>query len=101
MSISFKLGQQLKEIRLNSGYQQKKLASELGIPASLLSMYEKGKREPSITFLDKFTRKFKITLSHLFSKIDQTDHQNSPKDFDTLLFEMKDLLNNLEKTSTR
>jgi len=101
MSILIKLGQRLKEIRINSDLKQKDLASYLGIQAALLSMYEQGKREPSIKFLEKFSKYFNISLGYLFSKIDQNEKIDPAKNFDTLLLEMKDLLTNLEKTATK
>ena len=58
MSLQIKIGLRLKGIRHEAGITQKLLANKLDIPPSLLSMYEKGKREPSISFLFEIFRIF-------------------------------------------
>lgn len=60
------IGNRIKLIRTASGYKQKDVAEKLGVQASLLSMYELGRREPSLLFLKRFCNLFKITLSQFF-----------------------------------
>ena len=43
----------IKELREINDIQQKELAAELNIPASTLSQYETGKREPNIEIVKK------------------------------------------------
>lgn len=86
------LGTRLKMIRIYSGIKQKDLAEKLNIPASLLSLYEQGKREPSISFLNIFAKNFDMSLSQLFSYQTQ---QNKKTDS-----ESQSLLNSLQKFLT-
>ena len=100
MEIALKIGERLKEIRTGFGIKQKDTAQKLGIPATLLSMYEQGKREPSISFLYKFSLYFNITLCQLFSKIEENKPQKR-RNIDSLLLEMKDIINHLEKAASK
>jgi len=92
----------LKQLRSDSGVKQKDLAVRLGIPASLLSMYEQGKREPSISFLEKFSKYFNVTLSQLFATMEKENSNNKYEpNIDSLLLEMRDLLVDMEKAAQK
>ena len=100
MDLLVKIGRRLKVIRSNSGLKQKDLANKLEIPPSLLSMYEQGKREPSIIFLAKFAKHFNINLSQLFAFIDDEKNKSSEEPtVISLLTEMKSILVSLEKAA--
>jgi transcriptional regulator with XRE-family HTH domain len=86
-------------IRIASGIKQIELASELSIPASLLSMYEKGTREPTLTFIVKFTRYFEMSLSQFFLPLEKSP-QNQ-EDLLSLTTKIKDLVLNLEEEALR
>jgi transcriptional regulator with XRE-family HTH domain len=95
MNVAERLGKRMKMIRISSGAKQKDVASALGIPAPLLSMYEKGNREPPLSFLEKFCSHFSLPLSNLFTLLDEPLTKDSPK-VTALMNEMKSLLLNLE-----
>lgn len=96
MLITEKLGKRLKLIRIAAGVKQNVLASKLNIPAPLLSMYEKGSREPSLSFLESFATFFRLPLSQIFTLMDNDDSANGSdipeKDIVTYMSEMKQLL---------
>lgn len=81
-------------IRVAAGVKQKDLSNDLKIPASLLSMYESGTREPSLGFLESFAGYFQLSLSHIFSLM---ENDSNEKKISPDLQEMKDILLALEK----
>lgn len=66
MPFNEEVGIRLKTIRIYADLKQKDLAEKLLIPPTLLSMYETGKREPSIKFVHQFCSNFNISMSHFF-----------------------------------
>ena len=99
MNIAIKLGKRLKIIRVAAGVKQKDLSKELNIPASLLSMYENGVREPSLSFLEIFSEHFKLPLSQLFVLMEETSRNNDDSESGIILEEMKNHILKLEKAS--
>jgi len=104
MEIVNLIGSRLKIIRLNSGIKQKDLAEKLSIKASALSMYEQGKREPSIVFLKSFCDFFNIPMSQFFIFIENKgDNLNKLEDQDneirSVLSGLNSLLAHLEKAN--
>jgi len=97
INISARLGKRLKMIRVASGMKQKTLSSALNIPASLLSMYENGKRELPLTFIEKFSIFFHIPLSQLFNLMEEESTRND--EATSILNEIKIYLLLLEKES--
>jgi transcriptional regulator with XRE-family HTH domain len=100
MDVVAKLGRRLKMIRIAAGVKQKDVAKELNIPAPLLSMYEKGSREPPLSFLDKFSLHFELPISHLFALLDDTPKEQK-NEMSVLMNDMKRLLINLEKETLK
>lgn len=96
MDLLFALGLRLRNIRALAGLKQKDLASELMVPASLLSLFEQGKREPSITFLYKFCNHFHISLSELFAFC-SSNGQKKSAELDNVVGNLSQLLYSLEK----
>jgi transcriptional regulator with XRE-family HTH domain len=103
MQITEKLGKRLKLIRVAAGIKQKVLASNLNIPAPLLSMYENGSREPSLSFLDSFATFFGLPLSQIFTFIDNDETSTADSDIpannvdlSAYMSEMKQILLKLE-----
>lgn len=88
MNIQQLIGERMKTIRFYSNIKQKDLADKLNIQPSMLSMFEQGKREPSITTLYTFCNFFDITLSQFFSHI---DNELNTYDSDKLGLIFKDL----------
>lgn len=66
-----RLGLELKLIRTEAGVKQKTLARKMDLPAPLLSMYEKGVREPPLEFLDAYAKNFKMSLSYIFLRMEK------------------------------
>jgi len=56
-------GTVLKELRLQSGLSQEKLARELDIVTRTYIYYETGKKFPSIDLLSRITKFFKVGIS--------------------------------------
>lgn len=97
MELLNELGTRLKLIRVYSGIKQKDLAEELEVPASLLSMYEQGKREPSLSFLNSFCKRFQMTLSQLFIFQNEKTESNSNKEFKNIMNELNSVLRDFER----
>jgi transcriptional regulator with XRE-family HTH domain len=100
MDVVVKLGKRIKMIRITAGIKQKDLAKDLNIPAPLLSMYENGTREPSLTFLDKISKYFKIPISNLFTLLDETP-KGQQNEISVLMKDMKSILISLEKQTLK
>lgn len=77
INIAIRLGKRLKMIRIAAGIKQKDLSNELNITASLLLMYENGSREPSLNFLENFTKYFNFPLSQLFVLMEEDSMSNN------------------------
>lgn len=61
------LDQNLKFLRKNKKYSQQELAELLGIPRTTLGDYERGKTEPNIDTLIKFSSFYKVNLDQLLT----------------------------------
>lgn len=91
------LGTRLKMIRIYSGIKQKDLAEKLDIPASLLSMYEQGKREPTVSFLNLYCKYFDMSLSQLFAYQTSQEKLNEDSENRNLINRLQNILTELEK----
>jgi transcriptional regulator with XRE-family HTH domain len=58
------IGSTLKLLRVASDLKQSSLAKDLDITANYLSLVENGKKEPSLTFLKKFSQRLNIPLGY-------------------------------------
>lgn len=58
----------LRELRISRNLTQNKLAEELGISKSTISMYENGNREPDFETLELIADYFNVNLGSLISK---------------------------------
>ncbi len=97
MSLLKNIGLRLKGIRQEAEIKQKDLAKALNILPSQLSMYEQGKREPTISFLNDFANFFHISLSQffLFENINFVE-TDSNKEYSTVINNLKNILQTLE-----
>ena len=59
------IGYTLKLLRTASNLKQSFLANELDVTPNYLSLVENEKREPSLTFLKKFSKKLDVPLGYL------------------------------------
>jgi transcriptional regulator with XRE-family HTH domain len=55
----------LKEIRLQKGLSQKKIADELGCSPNVYSRYETGDRQPSIEILIRLSEILGVTVDYI------------------------------------
>ena len=58
------IGSTLKLLRIASDLKQSSLAKDLDVTANYLSLVENGKKEPSLTFLKKFSQRLNIPLGY-------------------------------------
>jgi transcriptional regulator with XRE-family HTH domain len=58
------IGSTLKLLRVASDLKQISLAKDLDVTANYLSLVENGKKEPSLTFLKKFSQRLNIPLGY-------------------------------------
>jgi len=58
------IGSTLKLLRIASDLKQSSLAKDLNVTANYLSLVENGKKEPSLTFLKKFSQRLNTPLGY-------------------------------------
>lgn len=58
------IGSTLKLLRVASDLKQSSLAKDLNVTANYLSLVENGKKEPSLTFLKKFSQRLNLPLGY-------------------------------------
>ncbi len=64
----------LKEIRLQKGFSQKKIADELGCSPNVYSRYETGDRQPSIEILIRLSEILDVTVDYIIENCNVTSH---------------------------
>lgn len=65
-----KLGQRIKDLRIECGYTQKELAQLIGIAQNTIAQYESGAAKPSLDALVKLSNALKTTTDYLLCGID-------------------------------
>jgi len=60
------IGRIIKVIRAFEGIDQRTLAARMGVTRTYMSQIETGRKEPSLSFLKAFSKKFNIPLPLLF-----------------------------------
>jgi len=65
-----KLGERLKDLRLNRNVQQNFVSETVGIAPRTLRGYENGSREPSIDKLIEIADFFDVSLDYLVGRSD-------------------------------
>ena len=58
-------GEKLKELRMEKGLSQKALAEQLGCNQSMISFWENGINEPTITNLLNLSKIFEVSTDYL------------------------------------
>jgi len=67
MSIQKKFGGKVKELRLEKGWSQEKLANIAEIDRTYLPDIEKGNRNVSLAIIEKLSIAFKISIKEFFN----------------------------------
>lgn len=96
-SLNKKIGQRIRMIRQSKGLKQGYLAKNLNLQSSLLSMYELGRREPPIKFLNIFCDYFHISLSQFFRFEVLNIEGESKSQLDEVLLKLQKIENELEE----
>lgn len=59
----------IKDLRLEKGVSQNKLAKALGLTQQAISAYENGLREPDLETLNKIANFFNVSVDYEFSDL--------------------------------
>ena len=62
---SIKMGQRIRELRLENGLSQQQLAHEIGVTQNTISQYEKGTAKTSIDVLIKLASVFNASTDYI------------------------------------
>ncbi len=65
MDIRAKFGIRIKELRISAGLSQEALALEAELDRTYIPSIEKGKRNVSITVIEKLSKALRIEISEL------------------------------------
>ena len=63
--MEVQLSTQLKELRLERGLSQQKLAKEIGVTQKAIDFWEKGVNEPKASYIIKLAKYFQVTTDYL------------------------------------
>jgi transcriptional regulator with XRE-family HTH domain len=69
MDVRQRVGQNLRRLRLETGWSQEDFAFECGIHRTYISGLERGVRNPTITVLDKIAKALKISPAVLLEDV--------------------------------
>lgn len=76
----------LKALRENRGLSQKGLGEEIGVSDVMISMYEQGKKNPSIDTITKMANFFGVSVDYLLGqKLNNKDERDIKKDLDSIM----------------
>ncbi|MCY7010253.1 helix-turn-helix domain-containing protein [Streptococcus vestibularis] len=68
--IQIEFGKRVKSLRNETGLSQEKFAFKIGMDRTYYASVESGKRNISLRNIEKIAHGFGISISELFSKID-------------------------------
>ena len=68
-NIKVKIGERIRELRIKNGFSQEKLALLSDLDRTYIPSIESGKRNISITVLDRISNAFGMTVSELTKDI--------------------------------
>ena len=69
MTITEKVGSRIKELRGESGISQEKLALKAEVDRTYLAGVELGKRNPTVTSLEKIINALGVTFEEFFKNM--------------------------------
>ncbi len=58
-------GKNLKALREGAKIGQVKLASDIGVSKGIISLWENGKREPTLSYLIAIAKYFEVSIDYL------------------------------------
>lgn len=80
----------LKSLRESKGLSQKDLAEDIGVSDVMISMYEQGKKNPSLDTLSMISDYFGVSVDYLLDKeLTSKDERDIKKDLDKIMFKIK------------
>jgi len=96
-----KLGKAIKDLRRKTGLTQNDLADRVDITQSHLSQLENGKKEPSLSTLDRIAEEFGLSVPALFVlAVDEDDIRPDRKEvYEQIYPKLEALLKGEVKTS--
>jgi len=68
-NIKVRFGKRIREMRLLKGISQEKLAELADLDRTYITGIETGKRNISITVIEKLSKAFNLTVSEIFKEI--------------------------------
>lgn len=74
-----KIGERMKEIRKNRGWNQDQVAKLLGVTRQAVSHYERGIREPNYEMVEAFADRFNVTIDYLQGRDDNSIYYLTPE----------------------
>ena len=63
------IGEKIKELRLEKGLSQSKLADSIGVSQKAIDYWERGVNEPKASFVISLVKVFEISFDEFFSEI--------------------------------
>lgn len=57
--------QNLRDLRESVGIGQVRLANDIGVSKGIISLWENGKREPTLSYLVLLAKYFNVTIDYL------------------------------------
>lgn len=79
MNITEKIGQRIKELRIERGYSQQELSYRSNIDRTYITQVENGKRNISIINIEKIANALEISMKELFNNNKFDDYTTSNK----------------------
>lgn len=70
--IKLAFGEALRKARIRSGLSQEHLALETNLDGTFISLFERGKRQPSQTTLFALSSKLGVLLSDLLASVENS-----------------------------
>ena len=86
------LGNAIKVVRTATGMKQREVAAKIGVTANYLSLVESGKREPSISVLNRLAKMLGIPVGIFFLWQEMGENATDPARIDKI----RELLTRLE-----
>ena len=64
-----KIGEKIKELRIEKGLSQKRLGMEIGVSQKAVDYWERGVNEPKASYIIALVNLFDITYDEFFAEI--------------------------------